>query len=45
MEEERFQECGKISAQDVKEVIIMNMFTLLQDILRELKLLRKDLKK
>ena len=45
MEEEWFQECGKISAQNVKEVIRMGILHVLNLILKELKLLRKDMKK
>jgi len=45
MEEEWFQECGKISAQDVQEVISLGILHVLNLILKELKLLRKDLKK
>ncbi len=45
MEEEWFQACGKTSAQDVQDVMIMNPLKILMDILKELKLLRKDLKK
>jgi len=45
MEEEWFQERGKISAQNVKEVISLGILHVLNLILKELKLLRKDLKK
>ena len=45
MEEEWFQICRATCAQDVKEVILMGILYVLGQILKELKLLRKDLKK
>ena len=45
MEEKRIQTSCKTRSQDVKEVIVMSIAKILADILAQLKLLRKDLKK
>ena len=45
MEEEWFQERCQDGSQDVKEVILMSVVDVLKLILKELKLLRKDMKK
>ena len=45
MEEEWLQECGKTCTQDVKEVMMMGILHILNKILKQLELLRKDLKK
>ena len=45
MEEKRFQERCQDGTQDVQKVILMSVVDVLQLILKEIKLLRKDLKK
>ena len=45
MEEKRFPICSATCTQNVEEVIILSIMFLLEKILKQLELLRKDLKK